>query len=169
MVQNPTFVGVIISKVAAAHQPEKHRCTQINPLYHLSLCSKSCAAEPEASDDETHRKPQHLPRPQGPDPRARVHRPRPVSACVLHIPSIRRFDLLRGINHNCHSSVTPSSNALLSLHPFVYIWCLCFCISSFLSFLFCCLFLSFFIFPLQSNSQSIMAEEGWGNVRVSDL
>lgn len=91
---------MIISKVAAAQQPEQHRCTQIKPLYHLSLCSKSCAAEPEASNDETHRKPQHLPRPQGPDPRARVHRPRPVSAA-----------------HPIHQKIWSEESIITATHP----------------------------------------------------
>lgn len=108
------------SKVAG-----RHTCKCRKACVRLSPCSQLCAAEPEASNDETDWKLQHLPRPQGPEPRARVHRPRPVSVCAPRIPSIRRFDLLLGINHNCHSSVTPPPSSLFSHHSVVYIIGVC--------------------------------------------
>lgn len=145
-----------ISKVDAVTAADKHTCGCVKASVLLSSCSQLCAAEPEASNDEADWKPQHLPRSQGPDPRARVHRPRPVST-----DPIRRFDLLLGINHNCHSSVTPPPTSLFSHHPIVYIFGLC-CFLHMHSFFFLPFFYSFiFIFPLQSNSQSVMAEEGW--------
>lgn len=53
----------------------------------LSLSSQLCGAEQEAGHDEAQRIAQLVPRPQGPDHRAGVHRPRrvSVSACA-YIP-----------------------------------------------------------------------------------
>lgn len=76
----------VSSMVLAIHIYESHL---LPPLSHslslilsFSLSSQCSSAEQEAPDDETYWKPQYLPCSQGPDCRAWVHCPRPVSVCM---------------------------------------------------------------------------------------
>lgn len=106
-------------------------------LFIYLFSSKLGRAEQEASDDAADRQPQHLPRPPGPDHRAGVHRPGPVSVrvhqCLPPTPSTPpppinqkiRNDVLKSILPSSHPSRLPSSRPLsLSVAPLSISGCL---------------------------------------------
>lgn len=76
-----------VAAVSAEQKATKPLYIRVNLLFVYLFPSQLGGAEQEAPDDAADREPQHLPRPPGPDHRAGVHRPGPVSVRASDHPS----------------------------------------------------------------------------------